>query len=793
MRCGLGPRGVGRESLARRTAAGAMRQWRARIDARLRLTIALLVLRVARANAQPVEPEPKRIDGRADSSWRNEALVVPRLLLAPPRLLCVRSRVPWAEPRRGTSASTRSSTWWPRSPGGRGASAFDPPSSSRAISAPWSASAFSPTSCSAPRRRSPRHAAHERTRRAAPVDLFGPPHAQRSRRSRSSSTAATCTATICSSSASPASRHPARPCPPRASRSSRSTSSRASGLATRPDHAGRRGSVRLAALWRGSTHNGDHDIEQVYCQRRLTQCVPGEVDEAAGAGLRERHPVPARAHLRRASTRASRRSGLERLLRRPRRRLHAGHRRDRRALLSPLGVRRRQHQPVAAHPLPRLAALDRHAGADRRKRPVLRAPHPRWSRRSARLPPADRFRDYSTVLFNVEYRWPIWLWADAALFFDWAPPPASRAAASRSRAPPRSRRRAAHPHPEPVRDARAARRTASTTGSSSPSSRGLDHEAAGLAPRSVQRLRARALPRSADRLARARRSPRSRSRASDRSTACTAPRWTSWSSAARPLPATRLRRRGARTSTRSTRSATPAWFEDPRRDSPDHRWRPRAALARRDTPRRDGRPQDDPVLPLTVCKSQVESAARPASSRTTRAGSATSSSSTAGPGRPRDLDRGGGLAPVLGGGLAGARAVAHRRAPRAAALGARPQAQEQHRRPRAVHRGRCTTSCSSAPRASTARSASWSSRLIEGDNLGSFAFYGSARGRSQRPVPPREPARSARHGRLRRLGQRRGHAREQHARRLRGRARTRATSSTTSRTSGARSASGPAR
>jgi hypothetical protein len=30
-----------------------------------------------------------------------------------------------------------------------------------------------------------------------------------------------------------------------------------------------------------------------------------------------------------------------------------------------------------------------------------------------------RFRDYSTLLVSAEYRWPIWMWADAMLFSDW--------------------------------------------------------------------------------------------------------------------------------------------------------------------------------------------------------------------------------------------------------------------------------------------------------------------------------------------------------------------------------------
>ncbi len=32
---------------------------------------------------------------------------------------------------------------------------------------------------------------------------------------------------------------------------------------------------------------------------------------------------------------------------------------------------------------------------------------------------AGRFRDYSTLLFSAEYRWPIWMWADAMLFVDY--------------------------------------------------------------------------------------------------------------------------------------------------------------------------------------------------------------------------------------------------------------------------------------------------------------------------------------------------------------------------------------
>jgi hypothetical protein len=31
---------------------------------------------------------------------------------------------------------------------------------------------------------------------------------------------------------------------------------------------------------------------------------------------------------------------------------------------------------------------------------------------------AWRYRDFSTLLFTAEYRWPVWMWADAALFFD---------------------------------------------------------------------------------------------------------------------------------------------------------------------------------------------------------------------------------------------------------------------------------------------------------------------------------------------------------------------------------------
>ncbi|MGZ3441031.1 MAG: BamA/TamA family outer membrane protein, partial [Polyangia bacterium] len=32
---------------------------------------------------------------------------------------------------------------------------------------------------------------------------------------------------------------------------------------------------------------------------------------------------------------------------------------------------------------------------------------------------AGRFRDYSTLLFSAEYRWPIWMWADGILFVDY--------------------------------------------------------------------------------------------------------------------------------------------------------------------------------------------------------------------------------------------------------------------------------------------------------------------------------------------------------------------------------------
>jgi outer membrane protein assembly factor BamA len=32
--------------------------------------------------------------------------------------------------------------------------------------------------------------------------------------------------------------------------------------------------------------------------------------------------------------------------------------------------------------------------------------------------PLGRFRDYSTLLFTAEYRWPVWIWADAGFFSD---------------------------------------------------------------------------------------------------------------------------------------------------------------------------------------------------------------------------------------------------------------------------------------------------------------------------------------------------------------------------------------
>ncbi|HEX6835030.1 MAG TPA: BamA/TamA family outer membrane protein, partial [Polyangia bacterium] len=32
---------------------------------------------------------------------------------------------------------------------------------------------------------------------------------------------------------------------------------------------------------------------------------------------------------------------------------------------------------------------------------------------------AGRYRDFSTLLFSAEYRWPIWMWADAILFVDY--------------------------------------------------------------------------------------------------------------------------------------------------------------------------------------------------------------------------------------------------------------------------------------------------------------------------------------------------------------------------------------
>jgi hypothetical protein len=31
----------------------------------------------------------------------------------------------------------------------------------------------------------------------------------------------------------------------------------------------------------------------------------------------------------------------------------------------------------------------------------------------------DQFRDFSSLLFTAEYRWPIWMWMDATLFADW--------------------------------------------------------------------------------------------------------------------------------------------------------------------------------------------------------------------------------------------------------------------------------------------------------------------------------------------------------------------------------------
>jgi len=33
--------------------------------------------------------------------------------------------------------------------------------------------------------------------------------------------------------------------------------------------------------------------------------------------------------------------------------------------------------------------------------------------------PIGRFRDYTSVLGTIEYRWAVWMWLDAAVFNDW--------------------------------------------------------------------------------------------------------------------------------------------------------------------------------------------------------------------------------------------------------------------------------------------------------------------------------------------------------------------------------------